>query len=100
MYSIMEECANHYVDFLLKDNSSTLDVELKDMFSRYANDIIATTAFGIKCDSITHRDNEFYRMGLDINNITGLNALKFFLFNAFPKVMEVRRLLNNDCYKN
>lgn len=89
IYSIMEECTHHYMDFFAQNKSERFDVELKDVFTRYANDIIATTAFGIEVDSITHKDNDFYRMGVDINTFTGLAAIKFFLFNAFPKAMEV-----------
>lgn len=89
MFSIMEDCARRYIGFFSKNNPGSLDVELKDIFSRYANDIIATTAFGVECDSLTQQDNEFYHMGKAINNITGFDAIKFFMFTVFPKTMEV-----------
>lgn len=89
----MEECTDHYMDYFSKNKTERFNVELKDVCTRYANDIIASTAFGIECDSITHRDNDFYRMGVDINKLTGFGAIKFFLFNAFPKAMEVLKLV-------
>lgn len=91
IFSIMEECAEHYIELLLKTKSDTFAVELKDIFTRFANDIIASTAFGVKCNSVIDENNQFYRMSFEINNITGLTATKAFLFNAFPKVMKVKK---------
>nr|CAD7395187.1 unnamed protein product [Timema cristinae] len=39
----------------------TLGLEMKDLFTRYANDVIATTAFGIQCDSLKDNSNQFYQ---------------------------------------
>ena len=60
------------------------------MFTRYTNDVIATAAFGIECDSLSNPKNEFYEMGRDVTNITGLRALKAFGYAFSPKLMKVR----------
>jgi len=67
-----------------------LAVEMKDLFTRYSNDVIATSAFGIGCDSLKNPKNEFYEMGRDITNFRGLRALIFFGYMMSPKLMKVR----------
>jgi cytochrome P450 family 9 len=65
-------------------------VEMKDLFKRYTNDVIATSAFGIGCDSLNNPKNEFYEMGKDLTNFRGLRALIFFGYMMSPKLMKVR----------
>jgi hypothetical protein len=67
-----------------------LAVEMKDLFTRYTNDVIATSAFGIGCDSLNNPKNEFYEMGKDITNFRGVRALIFFGYMMSPKLMKVR----------
>jgi len=63
---------------------------MKDLFTRYTNDVIATSAFGIGCDSLNSPKNEFYEMGNDINNFSGLRAFVFIGYMMSPKLMKVR----------
>jgi cytochrome P450 family 9 len=67
-----------------------LAVEMKDLFTRYTNDVIATSAFGIQCDSLKSPKNEFYLMGKDVTNFQGVRALIFFGYMMSPKLMKVR----------
>jgi cytochrome P450 family 9 len=69
-----------------------LVVELKDLFTRYTNDVIATSAFGIACDSLKNPENEFYEMGRDITNFGGFKAIIFLGYMFSPKLMKVRML--------
>ena len=62
------------------------------MFTRYTNDVIATAAFGIECDSLSNPKNEFYEMGRDLTNIGGVRALTFFGYAFSPKLMKVSTL--------
>jgi cytochrome P450 family 9 len=65
---------------------------MKDFFTRYTNDVIATSAFGISCDSLNNPRNEFYEMGKDVTNFGGIRALIFFGYMFSPKLMKVRTL--------
>jgi hypothetical protein len=67
-----------------------LAVEMKDLFTRYTNDVIATSAFGIGCDSLKNPKNEFYEMGRDVTNFSGLRGLIFFGYLMSPKLMKVK----------
>jgi hypothetical protein len=64
-------------------------VEVKDLFGRYVNDVIATTAFGLIIDSLNHQNNHFYKMGLKSSNFTELQIFKVTFFSTYPKLMKV-----------
>lgn len=63
-----------------------LKLNMKDFYTRFTNDVIASAAFGIHCDSLKDPDNEFYRMGKDVSSI---KIVIFFLYAIFPKLIEV-----------
>jgi cytochrome P450 family 9 len=65
---------------------------MKDLFTRYTNDVIATSAFGIGCDSLNHPNNQFYEMGKDASNFGGIRAVIFLGYMLSPKLMKVRLL--------
>jgi len=67
-----------------------LAVEMNDLFTRYTNDVIATSAFGIGCDSLNSPKNEFYEMGKDITNFRGLRTFVLFGYMMSPKLLKVR----------
>lgn len=92
MFTLMDEYALRFIEYFKNEDSS--NVELKDTFTRNAIDVIATTAFGIECDSFSNKINEFYLMGKGLINTTGLRSLMFLAFVSFPKLMKV--ILN--CY--
>ena len=76
--------------FSFCSEGNILAVEMKDLFTRFANDVIATSAFGITCDSLKNPKNEFYEMGRDVTNFGGVRALIFFGYTFSPKLMKVR----------
>lgn len=91
MFVLMSECARNAANYLVKEsNGNILEIEARDLFSRYANDVIATASFGIKCDSLSEKNNAFYTMGRKITNLDGLiNTIKFLIANSAPKILEV-----------
>lgn len=68
------------------------DIELKDLMTRYATNIIATTAFGFKIDAVTDRENEFFLSGKTITSFDGVQGAKLLLFDAIPTVMKFLRI--------
>jgi cytochrome P450 family 9 len=74
----------------LCSEGNILAVEMKDLFTRYANDVIATSAFGIECDSLNNPKNEFYEMGSDVSNFRGVRSLIFIGHMLSHKLMKVR----------
>nr|QPF77610.1 cytochrome P450 monooxygenase CYP9A151 [Ostrinia furnacalis] len=91
MIPFMVEVGNQMISSLKKQiqesGTSSIEVEAKDLTSRFANDVIASCAFGLKVDSQAQQDNEFYEMGKEASTFKFRQLLVFFGYNSFPKLM-------------
>ena len=87
MFQLMNEVAQETLVYMKKKDG--LDVEVKDFITRFTNDIIASTAFGLKVNSYQDENNEFYMMGKKATTFTFVQNLKFALFANFKKLMKV-----------
>lgn len=66
-----------------------IDIDCKDLTTRYANDVIATCAFGLKVNSLIEEQNQFYAMGKTASTFNFRQVIKFFGFASFPTLMKV-----------
>ncbi|KAG6461827.1 cytochrome P450 9e2 [Manduca sexta] len=66
-----------------------VDIDCKDLTTRYANDVIASCAFGLKVDSITEENNQFYAMGKTASTFTFKQNLVFFAYSVIPKIIQM-----------
>nr|AKZ17700.1 cytochrome P450 monooxygenase CYP9Z62 [Tenebrio molitor] len=90
MFSLISQSGEQFVNHFLKKNEDLITVEMKDTLTRFTNDVIANTAFGIECDSLGERKNEFYMMGKEATNLTGTwMTIKLFAFILIPKVCKI-----------
>ncbi|KXJ79844.1 hypothetical protein RP20_CCG027717 [Aedes albopictus] len=92
MFTLIAECGERMADFYRgeckRDGGSAAEVELKEMFSRFTNDVIATTAFGIEVDSFRQPENAIFTLGKAVMQPGGLlNILKGIGYIFFPKLM-------------
>jgi len=85
----------------MADSADTLSLDLKDLFTKFTNDVIATAAFGIQCNTLQTPDNEFYRMGKQFMKFSILRLIVFIGYTMIPKVMKVWSvcLINNITQK-
>lgn len=84
MFELIREIAQQ-ASHHLKENELGKDINLKEFFSRYANDVIASTAFGFKINSLEDKDNEFYKMGKEVTVFCGWDMVKFLMLSLFNK---------------
>ena len=73
----------------MADFSDILSLELKDLFTEFTNDVIATAAFGIQCNTLQNPDNEFYRVGKEFNKFSLLRLIVFIGSTLIPNIMNV-----------
>ncbi|KAK5641866.1 hypothetical protein RI129_010413 [Pyrocoelia pectoralis] len=92
MFLLFSECAQQFVEYFEKKKENVITVEMKDIFTRFTNDAIASTAFGFKCDSLKEQTNEFYTMGKKATNFGGAKLLLMFVIRLFPLLQKVIKL--------
>ncbi|CAH2269490.1 jg27299 [Pararge aegeria aegeria] len=68
---------------LMESPTGSIDDDCKDLTSRYANDVIASCAFGLKVDSHTDKNNKFFEMGKNASTFKLKQMLLFFAVSAF-----------------
>ncbi|KYN29650.1 Cytochrome P450 9e2 [Trachymyrmex cornetzi] len=84
MFTLMSECAVDFAKFLSTSSADKVDINMKDVCSKYTNDVIATCAFGIKVDSMKDPMNKFYIYGKEASNFRGvIRSIKFFFIYNF-----------------
>ncbi|XP_059610424.1 probable cytochrome P450 9f2 [Phlebotomus argentipes] len=91
MFHLVSECCSETVNYLEKESKGGKPIltDLKDFFTRFTNDVIATCAFGIKVDSLNDRDNEFYQYGKKATDFSGLRSLIFLLVLQLPTFSKI-----------
>ncbi|CAD7083926.1 unnamed protein product [Hermetia illucens] len=90
MFQLVDECSHNASKFLKSEakGKGLIEMELKDLFTRFTYDAIATCAFGIQVNSLLEKNNQFYHMSRKATNLSGFTAIKFFLFTNFRKIMK------------
>lgn len=92
MFSLIKDCSKQVTNHFLKQNG-IVTIHTKVTFTKFTNDVIGSTAFGVTCDSFANPENEFYKMGLKVTDFTGFRAFLFFAYSLSPALMKV---INND----
>ena len=91
MFQLISECAVNFSEYLLNVPSDKHVMEMKDIFTRYSNDVIASCAFGIDVDSMRNPENEFYMFGKKATNFGMFALIKILMYQHMPSLI---RLLN------
>ncbi|XP_017010446.2 cytochrome P450 9c1 [Drosophila takahashii] len=103
MFELIHYCNVEAVDFLQRQlDEGSSELELKDFFTRYTNDVIATAAFGIQVNSFKDPNNEFFSIGQRISEFSFWGGLKVMFYILMPKLMKALRVpvmdMNNVDY--
>ncbi|XP_066159249.1 cytochrome P450 9e2-like isoform X2 [Euwallacea fornicatus] len=79
MYELIREEAEKFANFFKIKNEDMLELNMKDSFCRYTTDVIASTSFGIKVNSLETPNNDFYIMGKEVSDFTKITVLLKFI---------------------
>ncbi|CAK1596659.1 unnamed protein product [Parnassius mnemosyne] len=95
MVPLMVEVGDHMIKSLIRKIEESaenyIDIECKDMATRYSNDVIASCAFGLRVDSLDE-DNQFYESCRKITTFNFKRILKLLVFRSFPKLMKTLKI--------
>ncbi|EDW15253.1 probable cytochrome P450 9f2 [Drosophila mojavensis] len=94
MFQLMDIVAKEAVDCLKRDDipEDGIELDMKDYCTRFTNDVIASTAFGLQVNSFKDRENQFYLMGKKLTTFTALMNLKFLLFQTAQKLFKALKI--------
>ncbi|CAL1686493.1 unnamed protein product [Lasius platythorax] len=92
MFKLMSDCGADFANYLAQLPTEERMMEMKDIFTRYTNDVIATCAFGVSVDSMRNPKNEFYVYGKEATVFSGLALLKFYIFRSLPWLARIIKL--------
>ncbi|XP_049798880.1 cytochrome P450 9e2-like isoform X2 [Schistocerca nitens] len=103
MVPLIQEIGHQMRDYLANEmkEGESITVEAKDFFSRISNDVIASTAFGVRINSLVDRNNDFYSMGKEVTDFGPRKSFIIFGYLLFPKIMEALgiKFMRDKCYK-
>lgn len=88
MCDLISECADRMVQHFVKQSAAgkKIDYEVKELFSRYTNDVIASCAFGIQINSFEDPENEFFVAGKKLMNFGGGGLIRFIFVLLIPSL--------------
>ncbi|EAA43284.4 AGAP012291-PA, partial [Anopheles gambiae str. PEST] len=95
MFALIADCGKSMVEHFREEDKKAraaggtgYQLEMKDVMTRFANDVIGTAAFGIKVDSFRDPTNVFISMARSVTNQESLvKVLKMIGYTFAPKLM-------------
>ncbi|XP_044731302.1 uncharacterized protein LOC123294248 [Chrysoperla carnea] len=85
-----EKTVNHLVEELKEQNTKLLKIDIMDTATRFTNDVIATSAFGIEVNSIKDPKNDFFMAGREIIRFPMWRFFMMFFLPAVSKILDIR----------
>lgn len=89
MFDLVSECGEQMAEtFRIRAKATgKVDCEMKEIFSKYANDVISSAAFGYKINSFEDPNNEFFLSGKKFLDVSSARtAVRMMLILLLPKV--------------
>ncbi|KAJ8973163.1 hypothetical protein NQ317_007504 [Molorchus minor] len=92
MYVLIQETAEKFSKHFSDTAEDLIELEMKNVYSRFTSDVIANCAFGIECDSLKEENNQFFTMGTFVATPRGFSVIRGLLISFFPKFVEFFRI--------
>jgi cytochrome P450 family 9 len=93
MFKLMSDCASDFGSYLAQlPPEQRKTMQIKDVFTRYTTDVIATCAFGIRVDSMRNPTNEFYVYGKEATTFDSIALIKLYVFRSLPWLARLTNL--------
>lgn len=92
MFSLIGDVSQRFCHRLKAELSAgnAVECDIRLLFGRFANDAIASCAFGLNIDSLQDKENEFYKIAHSLSDFNGLRKLiKFIVMLTLPRVAQI-----------
>uniref|UniRef100_A0A2H1WGF2 unspecific monooxygenase n=1 Tax=Spodoptera frugiperda TaxID=7108 RepID=A0A2H1WGF2_SPOFR len=90
MVEVGEQMMQSLHQSIKQSKDGSIDIECKDLTTRYANDVIASCAFGLKVDSHNDKNNTFYALGKETSSFNFRQMMTFFMLINAPALAKVQ----------
>ncbi|KAL3273885.1 hypothetical protein HHI36_015310 [Cryptolaemus montrouzieri] len=79
--------AESFVQYFLSRVGDVVEVDCKDIYSRYVTNSVASLIYGIQTDSLVDQTNEFHYMGREASGVNNMKKrIVLFLHQLFPEI--------------
>lgn len=92
MFQTFADVSDQLVRTLTDGSKDANPVEMKDILARFSTDVIASTAFGIECNSLKNPHTEFREMGRRAFTQTITDTIKIFIIRCFPDFARILKI--------
>nr|ULR85444.1 cytochrome P450 [Spodoptera frugiperda] len=92
MVEVGEQMMQSLHQSIKQSKDGSIDIECKDLTTRYANDVIASCAFGLKVDSHNDKNNSFYALGKETSTFNFPQIIKSFMLANVPEIAKLLKL--------
>nr|XP_014086784.1 probable cytochrome P450 9f2 [Bactrocera oleae] len=89
---VAEDSAKYLQQLQSEGDGEGVELELKDYATRFATDVIASTAFGLQVNSFENKENQFYMLGKKATTFNWKTNLRFILFMHFKDLMKLLKV--------
>ncbi|KAG5339509.1 CP6K1 protein, partial [Acromyrmex charruanus] len=89
MFDLMLDCGDNLDTYFesLKLEDKDIELDMKDLFSKFFIDIVGTTAYGLNVNSLNNSDNEFPKYSKQIFEVSILHAFEFLMILFLPNLI-------------
>lgn len=96
MFQTLADISSKLEETMDKYSVTKEPMDSKEIMARFTTDVIASCAFGIKCNTLEEPDSEFRHYGSKIFEPTVTSVIKDFLFMIFPfEFLKLLRIIPN-----
>ncbi|XP_076748690.1 cytochrome P450 9e2-like [Xylocopa sonorina] len=89
MFGLISDCADNLTDLIARGSKEGQVFDTKEVFRRYANDVVASCNFGYAVDSMRDPENKFYVFAKETLNFMSSLSLKFAIGKNFSSIMRL-----------
>lgn len=92
-YNQIKECSEQMMRCINDKSKQTDQIEVKDIFINFTTDVIGTSAFGLKLDTISNENSDFRKYTKKLlGNIDSLQMIKNMICTLIPKLAKLLRV--------
>jgi cytochrome P450 family 9 len=93
LFSMVSQSGEQFVKHFQEQDKDVVTVEMRDVITKFTNDVIANSVFGFDCNSLKEPNNQFYVMGKEATDFTSFRKLFVFMGTiVIPQFLRLFRI--------